>query len=940
MNKFRFTLLLFLLTFLSQTLTSFGQDKNPNHQEKPVIPHQVSGVVLDSLGSPLVAAIILLKSSQDSITVQTNGDGVFVIEQLKEASFSIRVSHPGYNTRIGKYLFNENTRVIVLDPILLSNQSHELKEVVINGTPTIKYKKDTVEYRASDYKVQQYANVSELLKQMEGMEVGPDGKLFFHGEEVKTAKLNGKEFSGGDVKNALESLPAEIVEKIQIINDFGELAAKTGIKNKASKKTLNVTTQADKSIASIGLLKAQDGTSGRFNEQASIENINGNRVLAVNENLKRTIAGVNATDGTNTTFSTPDYADVARPGKTTVAATGVSYTNDSGNGLSYVGSYNFLYDKNQLNSQTTSQLYSTLGSTFSTANNNNEQDLKVHQVQTKINYELSKFDFVQFLTDFVYSNQVGSEKSQSENSSNFSSGQQHFNTTIQDLLNKDKSNIKLTGLYVRSFKKTKRFFSAQLSFNPATENQTDNKATNYRYYADSLNSSMFVDSSSHLVSRKIVKAKTSEITLIYGEPLKPNGLLEFYFDVRNTAYSNSASTDTIYQDGRSQELYRLRNNFDYNFTEGKVSVDYHYTLANTELVLGAAPYWTDIKRPAISTQNQLNINNSTFVMLPVFSYMHAWSKMERISFEYNEATTEPTAQQLQPYTDNTDPNNIIIGNPTIKPTFIHTLSASYNKYLPNELINISVSAFYRLFQHDITTTLIQQIVPISGGLNKTTNEITFLNIEGDQNTGTRYSLSKQLSQNLIKLELDGDISYFYRQAYSNLIKYSSTQWHFSNKLGTRINFDKKAGINPYIGYIVDQAVADTHNAIPSTTRTLIAAVSGFYNLPYDFQIHSSAMKNYLNGFGTYNSNPFVVNAGLERRLLERHNLMLTLNIFDIFNQSNFVQQMVTPESTVYTKSNISNRYLLVGLQYNFQKWGGAPVRNGVKMKRKGDGSFY
>lgn len=939
MNKFRFILLL-SLAFIFQAFNSFGQEKNRNHLEKPVQTHQVSGVVLDSVGSPLAGASIFLKSSRDSVTTQTNEDGMFVIEQLKEPSFSIQVSFTGFKTRVGKYLFNEDTRVIVLDPIILSGQSRELKEVIVNGTPTIKYKKDTVEYRASDYKVQKYANVSELLKQMDGMEVGPNGKLFFRGEQVKSAKLNGKEFAGGDVKNALENLPAEIVEKIQIIDDFGELAAKTGIKNKSSKKTLNVTTQADKSIASIALLKAQAGTSGRFNEQVSLENINGNRVLSINQNLKKTIAGINSTDATNTAFSAPEYADVSRPGKTTIAAPVFSYTNDSGNGFSYVGSYGFSYDRNQLSDETTSQFYSTSGSTFSTSTNDNDQSLRVHQARAKINYEISKFDFVQILADFANTNQVGSVKSRSENLSNFTSGQQHFNTLIQDFSNKGKENFKLSGLYVRSFKKPKRFFSIQLGFNPATQNQRNNKVVNYRYYTDSLHSSLFVDSASHLNARKTIIAKTSEITLIYGEPINANGLLEFYSNVRNTSYSNSAKTDTIYQDGLMQELYRLRNDFNYDFMEGKFSVDYHYTLANTELVLGAAPYWTNIRRRVMSGQEQSRINTFTLAVLPVFSYTHAWSKMERVDLEYNESTTEPTAQQLQPYTDNTDPNNIIIGNPAIKSTFIHTLSASYNKYFPNDLVNVSVSAFYRFYQHDITTTLTQRIIPIRRGLDKTTNEISFLNIDGNQNTGTRYSLSKQLNQNLVKLELDGDISYFYRQAYSNSVKYGTTQWHFSNKIGSRINLNDKATLSPYIGYTVDHAVANTRNAVPSTTGILVAAISGTYNLPYDFQIHGSAMKNYLSGFGIYNSNPFVVNAGLERRLLKRQNLMITFDAFDIFNQNSFVQQMVTPEATINTKSNTSNRYLIVGLQYNFQKWGGAPVRNGVKMKRRGDGSFY
>jgi hypothetical protein len=662
-----------MLLFLG--LNSFAQEKDVNHLGKSVLTHQVSGVVLDSLGSPLAEATIFLKSSRDSVTVRTGEDGIFVFEQLKEASFSIRVSFTGYKTHVGKYFFDQETRIIVLEPITLANQFRELKEVLVNGTPTIKYKKDTVEYRASDYKVRQYANVSELLKQMEGMELAPDGKLFFHGEQVKSAKLNGREFAGGDVKNALENLPADIVDKIQIVDDFGEIAAKTGVKSKAAQKTLNVTTQADKSIANIALVKAQVGTSGRYNEQASLENISGNRVLAVTENFKRTVSGINSTDANNTSTSTPDYVDVSPPGKTTIATPGISYTNDSGNGFSYVGSYNFSYDRKQLNTQTTSQLYSTSGSTFSTANTENDGYSRVHQAHAKVNYEISKFDFFQLLADFANTNDGSREKIESENFSDFTSGQQHFKSTIQNALNNEKSDFKITGIYVRSFKKPRRFLSVQLSVNPATRHQTDNKGINYQYFRDSLNSPDFVDSVSHLNSQKAITATTSELTFIYGEPLKSNSLLEFYANIRNTSYSNTARTDTVFQDGQVRELLRLRNEFNYDFMEGKFFADYHYTTGKADLVLGAGPYWTNIKRH-LTGQAQSAINNFTFALLPVLSYTYAWSKMERFDLEYNESTIEPTAQQLQPYTDNTDPNNIIIGNPAIKSTFIHNLSAS------------------------------------------------------------------------------------------------------------------------------------------------------------------------------------------------------------------------------------------------------------------------
>lgn len=917
------------------TLSASAQENGKKHPEQP---HEVSGVILDSVGAPLAGANVWLKSSSDSVKMKTNDDGIFVFEKIQHSIFTVQASYTGYKTGISKYFFSPDTHIIVLNPIILSQQAFELKDVTINGTPSIKYKKDTVEYRASDYKVKAFDNVSELLKQMEGMEVGANGKLFYHGEAVKTAKLNGKEFAGGDVRNVLENLPAEIVDKIQIVDDFGELAAKTGIKEKASNKILNVTTQADKSIANIGLLKTQTGTQGRLNDEASFENINGNRVLAVSGNFKKTVAGISASNALPTEPATPDYVDISRPGKTTIASPAVSYTNDSGKGISFVSSYNFGYERNLLDEETTSQMYSTSGSTLSTAGSVSDENNKFHQAHAKLNYEISKYNFVQVLADFLHSDHSQNLKTQGEYLNDFVSGRQHFSNMIQDLTQDGKSDFKISGLYIRSFPKPRRFFSIQLNINPTAQHLRDNKLANYRYFADSLLAHGFVDSASHLISKKSVNAKTAQLTLMYAEPVSTNALVEVYSYFRRTAYSTSAKTDTIYQDGRTEELLRLRNNFDYDFTESKLSVDYHYMSAKTELVLGAAPYIANIKTQGGISGYSGN-TNSTFSLLPVFSLSVNWSKMERLDLRYNESTREPTATQIQPYRDITDPNNIIVGNPSIKTTLIHTLSGTYNRYFPNDLVNFSVNTLFRTFQHDITTNLIQDNVFVADGISKTTNEITYLNTEGNQNVETRLSVSKQLRGREIKLEIDGDVSYFYRHAYSNSIEYNSTQWHFSNKFGPRFSFGETAGVNPYIEYTMDRSFTNTANALVSTTHNFMAAVSGYCGLPLGLQLHSSAVKNYLRGFGQYNTNPFVVNAGLQQRVLKRRNLMLTFDVFDLFNQNNFIQQTLTPQSTVYTKSNTSNRYLLFGLQYNFEKWGGTPTRNGEKLNRRGDGSF-
>jgi len=120
-----------------------------------------------------------------------------------------------------------------------------LRQVTIKGNPSIKYKTDTVGYIASDYKVRNNASVDEMLKKAEGFEVDPNGTITFNGQSVTKARLNGKDYSGGDVAQAIKSLPADIIEKFQIVDDCGDQAGRTGIKSGNPEKILNLTIQAD-----------------------------------------------------------------------------------------------------------------------------------------------------------------------------------------------------------------------------------------------------------------------------------------------------------------------------------------------------------------------------------------------------------------------------------------------------------------------------------------------------------------------------------------------------------------------------------------------------------------------------------------------------------------------------------------------------------------------
>jgi hypothetical protein len=930
-----------------------GQQGKVSPADHPVETRQVSGIVTDSTGAPVAGATIKLISARDSLLTSANKDGIFIIENVRSFVFVVTVSEIGFKTSVNKYLNSDQKNKIVLRPIVLLDEAYQLKQVNVSGRPSIIYKTDTVEYRASDYKVPPYATVDQLLRRMEGMEVGTDGSLVYNGQTVTKAKLNGKVFSGGSVAQAIQNLPANIADKIQIVDDYGDRAARTGIKDGVATKTLNITTRTDKSIGTLATLSSEEGNHNRYNEQASVQNLYANRVINFVGNLASTVNGIASVNSTAAPISSPrgNSASLASaasgggtslPGTTQSGAPTFSYTNTWNNQLTITGSYAFAYNNTNSVSDNYGQIHSSIGPTDFKNNSTASNNSKTHTAQLELDYNLGKFDYLQLNPTYSYSTSNINSNTLSDNINYFTTGFEHPVINLISDNPRTGYNYGVTALYVHSFTNPKRNFSIQGSYNRSNTRIDGDKRANYRYFSDSTQQMLVKDSLSHLLTFKNSENRNYRAVVTYVEPIGPRSQLEFTAQLRNSIYDNKAISDTVLANGQLQELTRLENIYDFSFTDTRITADYRNTGSKSNLSIGIAVVPTFLSGTQIdnNTGNRLSVSRSDFRIIPVFRYAYSWSTVERLQIIYSGTNSEPNFQQLQPFTDRSDPNNVVIGNPNLKATFIHTIIAGYNKYFPNQKFNISVNINGSLYTNQIATNIIQVSVPISPKLNETINEINYVNLNGNKAIAGAYSISKQLNDRNYSVVLNGNITYAFTNAVSNNILYHTTIWDFNERFGPRITLNEaKLLINPYVGYEINRSFTNTLNSAPSMIKTARLAVDGQIYLPGNFQFHYVASKNFISGFANYTKNPLVINAGCEKRLLRNHNLALTFNVFDPFHQNDFIQQTVTPLSTTYTQSNTNSRYFLIGARLNFQHWGGTPTSNGKPMKRRGDGSF-
>jgi hypothetical protein len=952
------TCLLFMVLLATHRL--FAQNgsrpaRTPAPLPPPLALREVSGIVKDTTDNTIIGAIVTLKSKNDSIKVATNNDGIFVLRNVKAATFVLTVSYIGYQTTTRKYLNNDLARKIVLDPIIIKQERNMLKQVTINGTPSITYKTDTVEYKASDYKVRENATVDELLSKMEGMEVGSDGTLTHQGIQVTKARLNGKDYAGGNVAQAIQNLPADIVDKIQVVDDYGDEAARTGVKDGTPQKVLNITTKADRSVGNIGRATVGEGTDDRYNDKLFLQRINANQQISLIGGASNTVNGVASTginSSSNGTFGSQNSTG-GSGGTTKNIAPTLSYSDQLSKKIQITTSYSYVYNNvNSLNNSS-GQQYTTLpdvvpvttGTTYFTNNSNADNINITHKFSFDIIYDIDSANYLRISqptggSTFSYTGANSSSMSQE-----YQTGVIHQTSLGNTTSNSTAPSYGANVFYQHLFEKKRRNISLQLTYTHTNQQQTKGQDNHILYYQDSVSTmTPFLDSLIHRVIQRGDLTNSFRASMTYVEPLTILSQLEFNAQYIRRGYNNNAYTDNIVDSlgGLKVPIDSLTNVYKYSFAEERFAVNYRLNKAKYNLSLGvtAIPTLLEGSRQGLSTQ----IQQSSFNVIPIFRFQYVWSKTERISINYSGTPTEPTFNEIQPYTDLTNPQNPVIGNPDLKPSFTNTINFQYNNYVPNSQMNISTNIAASFINSQVVTNnvLVPVYVRKAGDTAVAKSYITdthYVNLNGAYSINGNYNLAKQFDDRRYNLELNGNVTYGYNVAMTNGIENFSTAWSYNERFGPKMDPNDWLEINPYVSYSVAKST-NTLSTYNTDTHTLALSLDGRVNVIPTLLVGYTASKNYVTGISdNLTKNPFVINAYLEKELFKKHNGVLGFQAFDLLHQNNFVNRVVTPTGFTDTKTNALSQYFMVSFRLILQKWTGVPKRNGRIMQRRGDGSF-
>ncbi len=169
--------------------------------------------------------------------------GAVTVAGLAPGSYTVNITFIGYATI---------TQQVKVSGATLDLGTLELKpeavaiEAVVKEVQALRTSQngDTVAYNAAAFKVAADADVEGLLKKMPGITIS-NGTVEAQGEQVKKIFVDGKEFFGEDVSTALNSLPAQAVDRIEVFNKLSDNAEFSGMDDGEGYKAINIITHSN-----------------------------------------------------------------------------------------------------------------------------------------------------------------------------------------------------------------------------------------------------------------------------------------------------------------------------------------------------------------------------------------------------------------------------------------------------------------------------------------------------------------------------------------------------------------------------------------------------------------------------------------------------------------------------------------------------------------------
>jgi hypothetical protein len=238
-----------LLLFFAVLLTNFALSQSVRFE----------GFVTDATSFPMemanVMAINQATKTMDAYAI-TNDKGKFVLSLKANTDYSIKVSYIGYKPLD---LAITTTAENITKALILEEGGIALEGVEIVREMPVSIKGDTIVYNADSFSTGTERKLEDILKKLPGVEVNADGEVEVEGKKVQKLMVEGKDFFDGDTKLGVKNIPADAIEKVQVLRNFNENSVLKGVENNEDNIAMNIKLKVGKKNFWFGDLTAGIG---------------------------------------------------------------------------------------------------------------------------------------------------------------------------------------------------------------------------------------------------------------------------------------------------------------------------------------------------------------------------------------------------------------------------------------------------------------------------------------------------------------------------------------------------------------------------------------------------------------------------------------------------------------------------------------------------------
>ena len=923
------------------------------------------------------ASLTVKNAKNASKFAMTDEKGYADITKVAKGTYIVKAELMGYLTFEKEITVDRN---VDLGEIKMAEDVKVLDAASVSavGNPII-VKKDTVEYSAASFKTSDNDMLEELLKKLPGVEVASDGSITANGEAVTKIMIDGKAFFLDDPQLASKNIPAKIIEKIKVVEKKSDQALFSGIDDGEHETVIDLSVKPGMMDNIFGNVMAGGGHDipgegsdmsdprfqaagmvGRFSDKGQISIIlNGNNTN--NRGFNDVAGGMMREMGGGMGRGSGGFG--GGNGITTSwmgGANGAWNLFDDDMELSA----NYLYNRSSSVVEEESSRLTYMDDGSQLFNNNVGSNLSAsqgHRFGMRMEHDFTEHTSLIFEPQFNFGNGHYSEHSEFYTDRLRDGETSHTNDGFTDNTGVNRNWTASGFLLLRQrLGKAGRTVSLNLRYN-FRNNEMD--GFNQSFTRSDKDNDGVWDTDPEVVNQRIERmSKNTSLSgrLVYTEPLAKNLYLEANYEygwTRNISNKNAFKSgnidDKVADDVTSLVFQEEGSKLDETYSNEILNrtINQRGGFSLTYQIPDKLRAQVGMTATPVNTYNKTNdkVYESKVVnWAPQATVNYEFDDYSHMRIRYNGRSNQPSTSQLQPVPDNSNPLNVSLGNPFLKPYFNHNMNINFGYTNRETFTSINGQVGGGMVSNAITNAKwydksgTQYSIPVNGPGTYSANGRIMVNSPLGESDFSIYSnTNANYNQSMSFIGKDNLDSGLYYNAETADFNYDLFHQDFPdmNEAGDVFTANKTQTMSvtqrlrlTYRNDLVELIAGGRTRVSKSWYTVASGNVNPTWNnqvefsmnwtIPCGLNIIADADYNWYNGYTTPQEDEIIINAEINQLLFD-NNFTLALKAYDILGQSKNLSVSDSADYHLETRNNTLGRYIILSLTYRFGNFNAA-----------------